>query len=213
MSEVHERLEEIVSSFDGGKTDFAKALGIDFKTQRNYLNGKTKPSFDFLVGLHQMGQDVMYVLTGEKQVPDGFINIPRLAAVGSMGDGTDGNLLHDEMIEHVTMAKDWLRTKLNPFTGFQNLALVTGSGASMEGTFSDGDVLFADVGVKELTGDGVYQLEVNGAIYIKRLQRMPNGNLKMISDNRKYDSYELTSLDQVRIIAKIVGIFSIRKVL
>lgn len=212
MSEVHERLEEIVSSFDGGKTDFAKALGIDFKTQRNYLNGKTKPSFDFLVGLHQMGHDVMYVLTGERQVPEGFVNVPRLAATASMGTGIDSTLPHDEIIDHVSIAKNWLRDNLETFTGFQNLALVTGRGSSMQGTFSHGDVLFADIGVKELDGDGVYQVEVNGEIYIKRLQRLPNGNLKMISDNKKYDNYELTKRDQVRIIARIVGVWSLRKI-
>lgn len=206
MSEVHERLEEIVSSFDGGKTDFAKALGIDFKTQRNYLNGKTKPSFDFLVGLHQMGQDVMYVLTGEKQVPDGFINIPRLAAVGSMGTGTDGGLPHEDVIEQITVSILWLRRNLPAVTSFKNLQLITGHGDSMSDTYEDGAALFVDVGVQEFSADGIYIFNLEGDIFIKRLQKLPKGRVMVISDNRaKYEPFFIERGDQFHVIGKIVG--------
>lgn len=131
--------------------------------------------------------------------------IPKLASIGSMGNGINGDLSHDDIVEYVPLNEYWLRNEFKTMTSISNLRLVTGKGDSMKDTFDDGDVLFADIGVHDYDCDAIYQLELNGDIYIKRLQKLPNGHYKMISDNKKYGSYELDERNQLRIIAKILG--------
>ena len=45
---------------------------------------------------------------------------------------------------------------------------------------------------------------VNGEVYVKRFQRTPSGTLLMISDNKKYQSFELKPEDEIRIIGRVV---------
>ena len=82
------------------------------------------------------------------------------------------------------------------YSSLDNLALITGLGDSMEGTFSDGDVLLVDRGVTEVKLDAVYVLSLHDELYIKRLQRRPDGSLLMISDNDKYPPYVIENGDR-----------------
>lgn len=211
MSQVNERIEEIIEKFGGSKTAFAKATGIDFKTQRNYINGKTKPSFDFLFNLHEMGEDVMYILTGMRSVPDGFVRIPRMSAIGSMGGGIDGGLVHDDILEYITVSKDWLARVMGAYSQAGNLRIIHGRGDSMVPTFSDGTPLLVDVGVTDFQQDAIYLFELFGEVYIKRLQRKPKGGYRAISDNKYYEAFDILEPDNFRVIALVVGAWNFSK--
>lgn len=116
-----------------------------------------------------------------------IIEIPVLDVVGSMGPGA---MLpdHEEAVERMTVTGAWLRRNITASSP-NNLALITGYGDSMEGTFNDGDLLLVDRGVTDIKIDGVFVLALNDELYIKRLQRRPDGSVLMISDNRKYEPY------------------------
>lgn len=113
--------------------------------------------------------------------------IPVFDVEASMGCGA---LMpaHDEVVERMTVTGAWLRRNVNASSP-NNLALITGYGDSMEGTFSDGDLLLVDRGVNKIKVDAVYVLSLNDELYIKRLQRRPDGSVLMISDNKKYEPY------------------------
>ncbi|MFC2277733.1 MAG: XRE family transcriptional regulator [Cardiobacterium hominis] len=211
MSEVNERIEEIIEGFSGGKTEFARATGIDFKTQRNYVNGRNKPSFDFLVNLHALGEDVLYVLTGVRSVPEGFVRIPKMSAIGSMGSGIDGSLAHDNVLEYITVSKDWIVRTMGPYSKADNLRIIHGRGDSMAPTFSDNTPLLVDIGVTDFQQDAIYLFQLFGEVYIKRLQRKPRGGYKAISDNKYYESFEILEPDDFRVIALVVGAWNFSK--
>lgn len=205
MSEVNERIEEIIEGFSGGKTEFARATGIDFKTQRNYVNGRNKPSFDFLVNLHALREDVLYVLTGVRSVPEGFVRVPKLLAEGSMGTGLAENPTNDYAVDQIIIAKEWLWKNLPSVTSYKNLHLITGRGDSMSGTYEDGDTLFVDSGVTEFQTDGIYLFEIERDMFIKRLQKLPKGKFKALSDNPVYDSFIIEPNDGLHILGKVIG--------
>ncbi|CUR48465.1 prophage MuSo1, transcriptional regulator, Cro/CI family [Alloalcanivorax xenomutans] len=92
------------------------------------------------------------------------------------------------VIDTMRVSKTWLRANVS-YTAIENLGLVTGLGDSMLGTFSDGDVLLVDLGVNEVKLDAVYVLSLHDELYIKRVQRRPDGSFLMISDNEKYPPY------------------------
>jgi phage repressor protein C with HTH and peptisase S24 domain len=122
------------------------------------------------------------------------IEVPLTNAVASMGRGLFAPE-HDEVVSSMSVNRAWLSRNAT-FTSHTNLALVTGFGDSMKGTFEDGDILLVDRGVTEVKVDGVYVLSLNDELYIKRLQRRPGGSLLMISDNDRYEPYEINGKHQ-----------------
>lgn len=138
----------------------------------------------------------------------GFL-VPLLDVRGSMGDGgivPD----HIDVVKQIGVNVDQLRRQCS-FTSPQNLNFITGYGNSMEPTFSDGDVLLVDVGVNEVNIDGVYVLHLNGKLYIKTLQRRPDGSVLMISDNKKYEPYPIKESDQIEVNGRVVLAWNARR--
>lgn len=98
------------------------------------------------------------------------------------------------------------------FTTPTNLALTTASGDTMEGTFNAGDLLLVDRGINEVRQDAVYVLTLDGALYIKRLQRLPEGKLLMISDNRKYEPVliDYNTLQSFEVLGRVLMVWNSR---
>ena len=140
------------------------------------------------------------------------IVIPQLSATGSMGKGILADLEHDTIVSHVSVNTLWIRENLASISSPSNLAMITGYGDSMEDTFSHGDVLFVDSGVDEIKMDAVYVLNLNDELYIKRLQRRPDGSILMISDNAKYQPCTIhnSEKDTFQVLGRIVGIWNFK---
>jgi phage repressor protein C with HTH and peptisase S24 domain len=123
-----------------------------------------------------------------------FHRLPKFNAVGSAGRGRFPPD-YDEVIDQLTLSGPWMRKNLS-FTSIDNLAVLTAYGDSMENTFSSGDALLVDCGVNEIKIDAVYVMLRNDELYIKRVQRQLNGSLKIISDNKNYESQVLENGDR-----------------
>lgn len=109
------------------------------------------------------------------------LSIPVLANSGSMGPGNEQ--LHDEVVVgRLTVSPQWVARTIKP-TALENLRFIHGYGDSMEPTFIDGDVLLVDIGVQDPKIDGVYVLEANDRIYIKRVRQRMDGAFEISSDN------------------------------
>lgn len=129
--------------------------------------------------------------------PD-VVNVPVYDVAGSMGSGFNLPAEYVEVVENMTVSLDFLRAKVN-FTSPKNLALITAYGNSMLGTFEDGDLLLVDRGVNEVKIDDVFVLAFNDELFIKRLQRNPDGTVLMISDNQKYKPYLITKEEKAKV--------------
>jgi phage repressor protein C with HTH and peptisase S24 domain len=72
-------------------------------------------------------------------------------------------------------------------------------------TLISGDIVLVDHSKsKELT-DGIYVLRLDNAILVKRVQPLPDNNIKVTSDNKIYESYNLNlSTENADIIGKVV---------
>lgn len=207
----HERLREIVERSGVTQGDFAAQMGVAVSAQRNYEKGLRKPDIDYLQRLYDAGYDVMYLLTGVTEVPDGFVRIPKMSAIGSMGSGIDGSLAHDDVLEYITVSKDWIVRTMGPYSKADNLRIIHGRGDSMAPTFSDNTPLLVDIGVTDFQQDAIYLFQLFGEVYIKRLQRKPRGGYKAISDNKYYESFEILESDDFRVVALVVGAWNFSK--
>lgn len=112
----------------------------------------------------------------------------------------------DTVIDHLRLAGTWVRRHLPGVSSTLNLACISAYGNSMQPTFNDGDILLVDRGVSRLDVDTVYVLAFNEELYIKRIQRLPDKSVKIISDNKTYDPIVVPAgeRESIRVLGKVV---------
>lgn len=142
--------------------------------------------------------------------PVGAVVLAATDVRASMGVGAD-QPTHDEVVSQMVVDETWLRRNCT-FTAAENLALITGVGDSMRPTFEDGDALLVDRGVKEIKVDAVYCVALNDELYVKRMQRRPDGSVLMISDNAAYEAYQVhPKKDRISILGRVVMTWNARR--
>lgn len=199
-------------------------LGMNQGSFSNYLNGHRALHRDIAIGIYELlgisvakyskrlAEEITRIAqaAGTEQIQgkesnvinadfskksrDGDISIPHHDVRAAMGEGQILPSDYIETIRHVTVSLDYLRTQGVSFTKPENLGMITGFGESMNKTFASGDPLMIDRGVTTLQTDGVYMFTLSGALFVKRLQMLPNG-VRVISDNDAYPPYDITGSD------------------
>lgn len=141
-----------------------------------------------------------------------FVLIPHLDIAASMGHGKAAPGMI-EVIRDMTVHLDWLRMQGLTFSNVDNLAIITGDGDSMSGTFADGDALLVDRGISEVKTDAIYVFTLDGDLYIKRLQRLTGGQLRMISDNPIYPPITINEsmIERMHIQARVLLAWNAKK--
>lgn len=211
MSDLGKRIKHFRERKQWSQSDLARACGWESQSRiGNYEAGSREPPLDVLrLIARKLGVSLMELLD-EEQMPAKVYEFPstystdadtadkavikRFDVAGSMGLGKLVNQFPD-VIDTMRVSKEWL-SRNAIYSSLDNLALITGLGDSMQGTFNDGDVLLVDRGVTEVKLDAVYVLSLHDELYIKRLQRRPDGALLMISDNDKYPPYVIENGDR-----------------
>lgn len=142
------------------------------------------------------------VSVAEGQAPS--YAIPVMNLEGAMGSGR-AQPDFETIVGEIAVSPIWVRAHLSQASSPSNIRIITGYGDSMAGTYEDGDVLFVDIGYKEVRLDAVYVFELNREIFVKRLQRNKNGSLTAHSDNKRYDPLQIDDREEVHIIGRVVG--------
>lgn len=212
----------------GNKTEFGRLLGYkDGAFIRQMVSGgrpiseKTVRQIEELPKMRGWFEDA-----GGEQVDDGTslvrsgqvtdqgvsqpIHVPVLANAGSMGPGTD---VHDDVVVgRLSLSPQWISSRLK-LTTPQNLRFIHGYGDSMEPTFCDGDVLLIDTGINDVDIDGVYVLEANDRLYIKRVRQTLSGQFQVSSDNATVKTIDvLDGTHPVKVLGKVVWVWNGRKI-
>ena len=94
-----------------------------------------------------------------------------------------------KLITHINVPAERLHS--HSFSSLENLRFMAAFGDSMEPTFRDGDALVVDTGETEVKTDAIYVILIAGILFVKRFQRRPDGDILMISDNKKYEPHVL----------------------
>jgi len=106
-----------------------------------------------------------------------------------------------------TVTPEWIIKNLPSHTGANNLSIITGFGDSMVGMYNPGDPLIVDTGVKNCDHDGVYFFRVGNEGYVKRLQRIPNVGIVVISKNTEYKEWTITPDMDFEVLAKVLKVW------
>lgn len=180
------------------QSDLAKAISVHMNTIGKVERGASVADAQLLLDVARVTKvapEWLLVGSNGKNADAGLAEayadlelIPAYAVKASTGNGF---AVHDEeAVGSFAFKRAWLARKgLNAST----LVVVSARGDSMEPTVCDGDILLVDRNVTRLAGDGIYLIERDNELYCKRLQKLFDGGVTIMSDNRRYEAQQLSA--------------------
>lgn len=197
-----ERLREITNNSGLSQEQFAKLIDVPVDLHDKFEKGEATPNIAYLYKLKQQNINLMYLFKGNSD--NDFISIPYFTFTESPIFGSQ-----IELTNYCSLDKEFFKS-LN-FSSFENLYLTSAKGDSMSPLINDGDLLIIDTAINDLSSKGIYQVEVNGQIYVKTFTYKSKKNvLVMSSENKAYSCFDLNEYDLVFPIGKVVGSLSVR---
>jgi len=200
----------------------AEKLNISVPTMNHYETGKRIPSSEFLARLAKMVEcDPGWLLSGEGKMQikeehcyppmlstlEGFVLVPRYNISASAGGGS---IVHSEQIvDHLAFKADWVYKELG--TDPKNLILVHSIGDSMEPTIRAGDLLLVDRSKSRVKGEGIYLINLDNGLMVKRIEWLLDGSAVIRGDNPVASREQvLTSsdLENLQLLGRVVWIGS-----
>lgn len=141
----------------------------------------------------------------------GYIQLTLLDIKAEAGNGFDNND-YPKSVKLIEVSEKWAKNKLGH--NLKSISVVTASGDSMQPTFHSGDWLFVDQAINFYEDEGVYVYMSTEGLKVKRLQKLINGGLLIISDNPNYTSETLKSheIDSIKICGKVVTTLIIKNI-
>lgn len=197
-------------------------------TLEKYLNGPKYPNVEFIIAFcSTFGVSTQWLLEGTEAnvaqksstngVPHGqekpdlteqhlngrsFVQVPRYDIQASAGHGS---AVASEFAEsHYGFKREWLKRRgLNA----NRLSVISVAGDSMEPSLYDNDLVLIDHASTDLTDSNIYAVRFSGELYVKRIQRLPNNLVLLISANSAYPPIEITHpvADGVEVIGRVVA--------
>lgn len=155
----------------------------------------------------EKGISIEWLLTGKGDKMEAGntakqLTVPQFAIQASAGGGS---LVEAEPIEqHLTLSKEWLKRE-----GINNKDLIGiyAKGDSMEPTIASGDSLLIDREDNLIGSDGgIYVINYEGELFVKRVQKLLDGRIAVTSDNKNHMSIEISKhdLERLKIIGRVV---------
>ena len=137
---------------------------------------------------------------------DDYYYIPAYEIEASAGHGafTEGAATP---AKHLAFRKDWMHDRrLSP----SSLSAIFTRGDSMEPTIPDGATILVDGSRIEALDGKIYVIRIDDRLWVKRVQWIPSGGLRLISDNRTYDSFDISKADlehdDIQICGQVVNV-------
>lgn len=200
-------------------------FGVSVHTINNYRTKKKVPKDDFIKKFSELfgySEEWFFYCIGEpfpgarqkyKEVCGPELSLAVNESRGEYGDyvyvpqmtgqiSAGGGLVPDDRIDvRIAFRRAWIQRKGDP----GKMSLVKVSGDSMEPTLLPGDLVLInhDRSYVDPQG-GIYAIAVNNEIMIKRIHIVyPDGKVRIISDNRKYEPMEVET-EKVHINGKVI---------
>ncbi|CAH0528282.1 putative HTH-type transcriptional regulator [Allocatenococcus thiocycli] len=163
-----------------------------------------KPSPDIVeedkVRLYNLGKPIKRRLNS---VESEVVQVPIYSVQVSTGNGA---ICDDEKI---TGSEPYSRAYLRKRNlQFENLAIVSSKGDSMEPTITNNDRLLVDISRTTPIDGKIFVIRLGEELYAKRVQCLVGGGLTIISDNKEYPPQVLdqTQVHQLEVIGQVMRI-------
>jgi transcriptional regulator with XRE-family HTH domain len=219
-----DRIDSLLNSLGWSQGELARRVQVSPQTIWKLVNGNSQGSKYLHQIARELGASVEY-LTGEsddvtilgklldrlppfRDVEPEQHDMTGIAWIKEVDLelGLGGSYLEVPVEERrLPFPADWLRHYSK--TNRENLVFIRGKGTSMEPTIRDGDMCMLDMSRMRVDEqDELWACAFGELGMIKRLRAMPDGTVKIMSDNDKVRD-ELATDGELHIIARCVGVF------
>lgn len=134
------------------------------------------------------------------------LEIHQFETGGSMGNGL---ILRDQpgVIQNWRVNAEWLQKNVRGYSSAKNLCIVTGFGDSMRPLYNPGDPLLIDISITSVEFDSIYFFRIGEEGFIKRLQRVPGIGIRVLSDNEKYNAWDIKPEMDFQVFGRVIKVW------
>lgn len=209
LSEVIDKLKDIISESRVGKKvfdkDVADALNIPQATFATMKKRNSIPYEEILesCAIKKISANWLFfdqAVDMLKAETEKFFQVHYFADIRASAGG--GAEVFDENYEMISVDEKIMYNMVG--MGNTELEAIHVDGESMEPTLQDGSIVFVDRTQTDINKNGIFIASTTGGLFIKRIQRRPDGMIDLISDNSMYPP-QAVAADEVTIVGKVVG--------
>lgn len=218
-------LDKFITQQHLKRGEFANKISLSHSYVSEILSGKRDISIKFKKGFqsafgftveelsHRMQtstENHSLQNTGEETDNSTYCKIPLFNIKASSGHVT---FVNDEKIgADLMFRKDWLQRELK--SSPDNLFILSAETDSMEPTINHDALLIVDKSIDRIISEGIYVLRRGDTMLIKRIRKLSEDTIELISDNPAYGKEIIKQSNQpeVTILGKVIYIWSGRKI-
>ena len=218
MSELSERIKQARKHLGLTQAEFAKTINAKADRVKSLETGRAKEitSLEASLMVNNLYFSLNWLATGEGEMleqrtqakqfddsrglPSGYALMPAYSS--QTNTGYDSPLHSERVVDHLAFSESWLTGRL---LNKNKLCLIEAKGDSMEPTLLNKDLLLVNMQQTELS-DGIYIIQYNNHLLIKRIQAKQDGTITIKSDNPVYESEKLLpdSEHNMQVIGEVV---------
>jgi len=147
--------------------------------------------------------DLVSLIRTEADISSEFALIPGYRVEVSAGHGASP--LDEEPTRYLAFRHKWLQYRR---LKADNLVLVFARGDSMEPTIQDNNTVMIDTNQRDLVDGNIYVIRTDNHLVVKRVQKLINKGILLLSDNKEYKEQRLESSEtqDLEVIGRVVWI-------
>ena len=215
---ILQSLDKFISSKHLKQGEFAKLISLSSSYVSEILSGKRDISLKFKKGfqsafgfsLEELPHRVHISPQDHSADDTVYCKIPLFNIKAHSGHETFVN--NEKIGADLIFRRDWLDRELksNP----DSLFILSAESDSMEPTIQHDALLIVDKGIDRILTEGIYILRRGDTIIIKRIRKLSENTIELISDNPAYgkETIMLNNQPEVAILGKVIYIWSGRKI-
>ena len=209
LNEIVDKLKDVLSESSIGKKVFdkhvAEALGIPQGTFASMKKRNSIPYEEILEFCALKKISVNWLFFDQavdmlKEETEKFFQVRYFSDIRASAGG--GAEVFDENFETITLDEKIMHNMVG--MGNIELEAIHVDGESMEPTLQDGSIVFVDRTQTDINKNGIFIASTTGGLFIKRIQKRPDGMIDLISDNSMYPPQAVPA-DEITIVGKVVG--------
>lgn len=222
MNTLGERINWAMNQRQLERKDLAKKLRVSTMAIGDLINNKTKKPRNILELAEILGVDAKWLQSGEGELPEISTALSTSELIDTQHDGRHKHRIdyldvraaagltgfensdYPEVISSIYLTDEGMLQIIGKKNA-NGICIVNVPTDSMEPTIRKGDLVFIDTKINAYNGDGIYAFTIDGALFIKRIQKMIGGGYRMISDNEIYPPEVIS--DEICQTAKFIGRF------
>ena len=214
MQDFSIRLNQAMSAKNLSLRDLSEKTGINYEMIRRYSKGQAKPRNDKMKLLAQcLGVPITWLDYGEGEMTK---NNYKLAPITEWDDSTPLDddeaeipfykdiafacgygAVNDDVTHETRKLRMGKRTLSNLGVMSENAFAVTARDDSMMPYVQDGDTIYIDKGRKEIKDGRIFAIRFGELCLCKRLYRLPDGGVRIVSDNAAEFPEQVATKQQV----------------